>query len=641
LLDYAGNTGRIQEKSEQVQTGETVKNYREQSHLPGTPVSEASESLDAVVVLFSGTRRSTLLAVLALAVMMLGMLAPSYGQGTNVFNCSSGFSKTGSCGIYGGSNGSSAPSGFWTNIYGTLSGADMLLLPANSVHQAAALNYWTTVNEQAFSAAFTFVPNGQNIAFIEQNTNNVPGYQNQRFQGGAGCEAGFYQGYDPPTPNNMFALEFDSYSSLIENGPFTYSSVQIYQQGQPPCTATGVPDFYETNKISTSPVPLNSPANGQDKTTGDTYQANLVYTGTTLTLQLYDVTTGGSCPGSSCFTNTWTNLNIPSMVGGTTAYPGIVAASGSVGSSYPLNVNSFVYNILSPASAPTFSPAAGTYPGAQSVTLSGSTSGSYICYNFTGAPATNGIGGCANGTLYSGAISVPSGATIYAVAGVPGTYGDSSVASAAYNITGTASTPTFNQPGGVWSGNQTVQLTAAQGGVICYNTTGSPATNGSTGCSAGTLYSAPINVSSNQTIYAVAGGTGFTDSAVGSAAYTINPFAGTPAANSPAYSPAPGNYAATQSVTLSSSTPGSYICYTLASSAPSLMPQPNNAGGCTVGTLYNGPVSVSSTQTLYSMAGTNYASLPSSLVQGAYIIGAGSGTPGAPTNGKAVAVPSN
>jgi hypothetical protein len=41
------------------------------------------------------------------------------------------------------------------------------------------------------------------------------------------------------------------------------------------------------------------------------------------------------------------------------------------------------------------------------------------------------------------------------------------------------------------------------------------------------------------------------------------------------------------------------------------------------------------------MAGTNYASLPSSLVQGAYIIGAGSGTPGAPTNGKAVAVPSN
>ena len=60
----------------------------------------------------------------------------------------------------------------------------------------------------------------------------------------------------------------------------------------------------------------------------------------------------------------------------------------------------FVYNVLSAASTPTFSPAAGDYGSTQSVTISAST-GPTICYNFTGAPATNGTTGCANGTLYS------------------------------------------------------------------------------------------------------------------------------------------------------------------------------------------------------------------------------------------------
>jgi hypothetical protein len=60
--------------------------------------------------------------------------------------------------------------------------------------------------------------------------------------------------------------------------------------------------------------------------------------------------------------------------------------------------------------------------------------------------------------------------------------------------------------------------------VICWNTTGSPATNGSTGCAAGTLYSgSPLTVSASETIYAVAGGAGYTDSSVASASYSISP----------------------------------------------------------------------------------------------------------------------
>jgi hypothetical protein len=58
--------------------------------------------------------------------------------------------------------------------------------------------------------------------------------------------------------------------------------------------------------------------------------------------------------------------------------------------------------------------------------------------------------------------------------------------------------------------------------VICYNTTGSPATNGTTGCTTGTLYSGAVSVSTSETLYAVSGGTGYTDSLVGSATYTIS-----------------------------------------------------------------------------------------------------------------------
>ena len=615
--------------------------YRELSYSPGTPVSASSGSLGAAIIPFREIRRSRFLVVLALALMTLGILIPSYGQETSIFNCSSGFASSGSCGT-NGSDGDFRLIG----AYNGLSGSQILLIAASGeTHVSSTANYTTLSNDQAFNAAFKFVPNGQNIAFYLQNNNNNPGFDGVSFIGGAGCESGFFQAFDANAPpNNVFALELDSYSPLTENGSFTYSSAQIYQMNQSPCLPNDSgPNYWPTTKISTSPVPLD--ANGQGTTTGHTYSATITYTGTTLTLQLFDVTSGGSCPGSNCFTYSWPNISIPAMVDGTQAYPGISAAIGTVVGNFPLYLNSFVYNALSAAATPTFSPAAGTYAGTQSVTISDGTPSSYICYNFTGAPATNGIGGCANGTLYSGAISVPSGRTVYAVAGVAETSGDSAMANAAYNITGTGSIPTFNQHGGIFQGNQTVQLTAAQGGVICYNTTGSPATNGSTGCNTGTQYSTPITVSSNETIYAVAGGTGFSDSSVGAAAYTINPFASgaTPPANAPTYSPVPGTYPGAQTVTISTTTSGGYICYALATSSPSLPPQTNNEGGCITGTLYSGPVTISSSETLYAIAGNANKSNPSSLVQGAYTIGTSTGgpSPAPPTDvqGSAVAAP--
>lgn len=69
----------------------------------------------------------------------------------------------------------------------------------------------------------------------------------------------------------------------------------------------------------------------------------------------------------------------------------------------------------------------------------------------------------------------------------------------------------------------TPHLIASTGAILCYTTNGTtPATNGSTGCTTGTLYSAAVSVAASETLKAVAGGTGFLDSSVSSAAYTIN-----------------------------------------------------------------------------------------------------------------------
>jgi hypothetical protein len=631
--------------------GETVK-YRELTYLPETPVSAASGSLGAAIIPFRRTRRSGLLVVLALAAMALGLKIPCYGQATTIFDCPA-FASSGSCGVdfietsgkpfavQGGTNG----------ITPALSGASVNFAPIGSSHIGLSLNYKTAqVDVQAFSTNFTFVPGQWTLAFVINNSNNGPNFNGSSFSAGAGCEAGFYQAFSQPLPpNNVFALMLDQYDAIpAGGGTFTYSSAQIYQQGETPCNPNDSQSPYASpqNKVSTFPVPLNSPANGENTTTGDTYSASIIYTGTVLTLNLFDKTTGGSCPGASCFSYSWNVGSIPSMVSGTTAWVGLTNGTGNAATTNALHIDSFSYSVLSPAATPTFSPNAGTYGGTQSVTISDSTENYYACYNFTGAPATNGIGGCANGTLYSGAIPVPSGRTIYAVAGVSGGAADSAVASAAFNINSTASIPTFNQPGGTFNGTQTVQLTAPQGGVICYNTTGSPATDGGAGCTTGSLYSTPITVSSNETLYAVAGGTGLTDSSVGSATYKINPFAGTPGANSPTFSPLPGTYTGAQSVKLSTTTPDSYICYLLASSSspPALPPQPNNMGGCTEGTVYGSPVTVASSQTLYATTGTSWnssAAPPSSLVQGAYVISSDATAPAAPTNPKATAVPTN
>jgi len=108
-----------------------------------------------------------------------------------------------------------------------------------------------------------------------------------------------------------------------------------------------------------------------------------------------------------------------------------------------------------------------------------------------------------------------------------------------------AATPTFSPVAGAYGATQNVTISTTTGGAtLRYTTSGVDPT-----CSTGTVYSTPVSVASSLTLKAIACASGYLDSVVGSAAYTIN---GTAAA--PTFSPVAGTYTSVQSVTSSTGT---------------------------------------------------------------------------------------
>ncbi len=287
-----------------------------------------------------------------------------HSHGQVAFNCSA-FAPTGTCGV--AINGQGGQAFQLTNApSGVLVGSTVNLIPGagGGGHNGSGMIYQTPVNAQAFTSTFTFVPNGKNIAFVVQNNTSAAGggspNRPQAFAAGAGCEAGFFQAFTSgtdPEVNNIFALELDQFSPLLNTAPypytFTYSSAQIYQASISPC----IPPYAGTHgtdpapsKLSTSPVPLNNPAGTGLTTTGHTYSVTIAYDGSNVTLNMFDVNAGGFCPGASCYTHTWNGVNIPALVGANTAYVGL---TGGTNSDAPadLIIKSFNYSTGPPPSS--------------------------------------------------------------------------------------------------------------------------------------------------------------------------------------------------------------------------------------------------------------------------------------------------
>jgi subtilase family serine protease len=223
---------------------------------------------------------------------------------------------------------------------------------------------------------------------------------------------------------------------------------------------------------------------------------------------------------------------------------------------------------------PAFSITPGTYTKTQTVSISDSTTGAAIYYTTNGATPT------ASSSKYTGVVTVNSSETLKAIATASG-YSASAVASAAYTITPPAATPAFSVTPGTYTTTRTVSISDSTPGAAIYYTT-----NGATPTANSTKYTGAVIVNSTETLKAIATASGYSASAVASAAYTI-----TPPAAIPSFSPGAGSYAIAQSVTISDATSGATIYYTTNGSTPTAS-----------SSKYTGAVTVKSTETLKAIA---------------------------------------
>ncbi len=367
----------------------------------------------------------------------------------------------------------------------TISGTALSLTTNNGTFQASSAWYPTLINIQNFTTDFTFqstagAGTADGLTFTLQNGSTAA-------LGGAGGSLGYATAI-----TNSVAVKFDLYSNSGE-GP---DSTGLYVNGAPP----------------TMPA-VDMTGSGIDLHSGDTFHVHMTYDGTNLAMTITDTAT------SAAFTYTWQQVNIPSTIGSNTAYAGFTGATGG----YTSNQNILSWTMSSSGgggggtvATPTFSPAGGTYLGTQTVTLSDSTSGATIFYTLDGSQPGTSAGGSTQ--QYNGPLTVSSTETIKALATASGMT-TSGTGSATYNIETQVATPTFSPAAGSYTSTQTVSIstTSPAPTTIYYTTDGSDPTTSSTR----TVYSAPITVSATKTLKAYATKSGYFDSNVATAVYTI------------------------------------------------------------------------------------------------------------------------
>ena len=230
-----------------------------------------------------------------------------------------------------------------------------------------------------------------------------------------------------------------------------------------------------------------------------------------------------------------------------------------------------------------FSPAAGTYPDAQSVVLNANDTTASIYYTIDNSIPTTAS------TLYKGAIPVGATTRIKAITVKGGVSGVVNIANYIISI------PTLKPATGAYNSAQSVTLSSADPSAAIYYTT-----DGSVPTRSSTLYSTAIAVKSTTTINAVAVDGGIS-STVASATYTLPLL----------FSPAAGTFTGTQKVTLSTGTAGDTIYYTTDGSTPTASSTPY-IGGTT------SPIVVAATETIKVISVK--AGKTSAVYSGAYTI---------------------
>ena len=183
--------------------------------------------------------------------------------------------------------------GMSLNGTAALSGTALQLTNGNT-YEAASSFYKTPVNVGTFTTDFSFQlinPLADGFTFVLQN-------QGVSALGGFGIDLGY--GTGTAGIQNSVAIKFDLYNNAGEGT----DSTGLYTDGaQPTVPATD---------LTSTGVNLHS---------GDVFAVHMSYDGTTLTVTITDTVTGATATQSY-------PVNIPSIVGGNTAFVGFTAGTG-------------------------------------------------------------------------------------------------------------------------------------------------------------------------------------------------------------------------------------------------------------------------------------------------------------------------
>jgi hypothetical protein len=309
------------------------------------------------------------------------------------------------------------------------------------------------------------------------------------------------------------------------------------------------------------------------------------------------VTISDATPGATIYYTTDGSTPSPSS----TTYSGAISVTSSEAinaiavvsglSNSPVATASYTLN-LPLTQTPAISVASGTYTSVQTVKITDGTVGAKIYYTIDGSTPTT------SSTQYKTPLSVSASETLNAIAAATG-YAPSNVATATYTINLTVDPPTFSPVAGTYTTIQKVTLADTTAGAAIYYTT-----DGSTPTANSTLYSGPIAVNGSETINALGVLTGYADSSVATAVYTLN----LPATATPTISLGTGTYTVSQAVTITDTTAGAVIYYTTNGKAPT-----------TSSTVYSGPLTLSATETLEAIAAAVGYS-PSPVVTSSYTV---------------------
>jgi alpha-tubulin suppressor-like RCC1 family protein len=214
---------------------------------------------------------------------------------------------------------------------------------------------------------------------------------------------------------------------------------------------------------------------------------------------------------------------------------------------------------------PTASPGSGTYTTPQTVTVTTTTTGAALRYTTDGSDPIPSSG------QYTGPLSVATTITLKA-SGFKAGWTTSDVRTATYTMDfGTLAAPTFSPTAGSYVDSVDVVMTAPEGATIRYTTNGSTPTTNST------LYTGPVNLSQTTTLKAEAWKVDYTESTVTSGTYTVK-------VGAPLLSLASGTYPAGTTVTITATTAGAGLHYTLDGSDPTESdPEVASGGSLVVG----------------------------------------------------------